>query len=446
MYSKHNNKRAVETHLVTSGNAALYNTAGATNHINNTSTGAVRLASGQLGIFSGSDYGTVALNVATDATPTVAEAPVIYIAQGTADSATPSAAQAASLYPLWARPYERSHDLHGDTRILATKQAYVAPTSSIWVLGDTGALATGGLTVEDNKEYMVTIAYRGHTIDEYFNHTATKTFKPSYVTPNYTSLGTTNPLDHLIQNFLWDVNRNSRVLAVNGEGNEPLVGIALDLTGTVGTDVSSLSPGFQPIITTTTGTRGVTLTAADITMLQAALPSGSSIVTINTTTAGTSANGANAMAFWAMDRNQVYNDRISHLKIRLDLGITAGWDYQQIHNEQTSYANEGQGTGRQLFLHYQATHGQRKYQGLHREVPAPNFPNPYGASISAATGTYVVYNITNADAHQVDTFNIVESPQRLIIAVPSGDSTTISQWDAAIDSWLASAGSNLATV
>lgn len=442
MYRKQNNKRAVETHLVTSGDAALYNTAGATNHINNTSTGAVRLADGQIGIFSGSDYGTVALNVATDATPTVAEAPVIYIAQGTADSANPSTAQGNATYPLWARPFERSADIFSDSRILATKEVYSAPTNTVWVVGDTGALATGAIQVEDNTEYMMTIAYRGYVIDEDFNHTATKTFKPSYVTPNYTTLGTTNSLDHLIQNFLWDVNRNSRILTINQEGNEPLVGLALDLTGTVGTDHTAASPGdFLPIVTTTAGNRGITLTANDITVLTAALPSGSTIVTIDTTTAGTSANGANAMAFFALDRKTAYSDRIKPLKIDFDLALTTGFDYQQVHHDKTSYAYEGQGTGRQMYLRYQATHGQRKYQGLHREIPAPNFDNPYSLS-----GTYTIYTLVYADTEQVDTFNVVVSPHKLIVGVPSGDSTTIGQWDSAIDSWLASAGSNLVTL
>lgn len=441
MYRKQNNKRAVETFLVSSGDAAIYNTAGSGNHINNTSTGAARLADGQLGFFSATDYGTVALNVATDATPTVTEAPMIYIAQGTADSANPATAQANATYPLVARPYERSGDISSESRILATKQAYVAPTNSIWVVGDTGALATGGLTAEDNTEYTVSIAYRGYVVDEDFNPTATKVFKPTYTTPNYTSLGTTNPLDHLIQNLLWDVNRNSRILALNQEGNEPVVGIALDLTGTAGTAVGSLSPGYQPLVNTTAGTRGLTLTAADITMLQAALPSGSSIVTVDTTTAGASANGANAFALMALDRPLVYNDRIKWRKVRLEVAMTAGFDWQQVYYDETEEAFEGEGLGRHLHLDYIKTHGQRKYFGLHRQVPIINYDSPF-----SLTETYNRYTIEYANLQQVDTFNYVSSPQRLVVAIPSGDTTTVGQWDTALDSWLTSAGSNLVTL
>jgi hypothetical protein len=205
MYKRQNNKRPVETFLVASGagggtGQALYNTGGSGNHINDTATGAVRLASGQLGIFAASPFGTVAMNVATDATPTLAEAPVIYVAQGTADSANPAGSTA--VYPLWSRPYERSGDIKAG-RVIATKQAYVAPTKSIWVIGDTGALATGGIVAYDNTEYGVSVAMRGREQDEMFNGSLnTKSVNVYYSTPNYTSLGTAFPIDHLVQNMV----------------------------------------------------------------------------------------------------------------------------------------------------------------------------------------------------------------------------------------------------
>lgn len=441
MYRKQNNKRSVETFLVTTGDAALYNTAGGGDHINNTTTGAVRLADGQVGIFSASDYGTVAMNVATDATPTAAEAPMIYIAQGTADSANPAAAAQNATYPLVPRVMERSGDISSESRILATKQDYAAPTDSIWVVGDTGALATGGIVAEDNTEYILSIAYRGYVVDEDYNPTATKVFRPSYTTPNYTTAGTVNPLDHLIQNLMWNVNRNSRILSFNFEGNEPVIGIALDLTGTAGTAVSGLSAGYQPIINTTAGTRGLTLTAADITMLQAALPTGSSIVTIDTTTAGTAATGADAFALMSLQRPLVFNDRIKWRKVRIELGLTSGFDWQQVYYDETGIAFEGEGVGRHLHLDYIKTHGQRKYNNLHRQVPITNYPSPIDQDVN-----YNRYTIEYANFQQVDTFNYVSSPQKLIIAMPAADTTTETQFDAAIDSWLTSAGSDLLTL
>jgi len=435
MYARRGNKRPVETFLVASGSdQALYNTSGSGNHINNTSTGAVRLAEGQLGIFSGSDWGSVAENVATDATPTITEAPVIYIAQGTADSANPG--NSDYKYPLFARPFEQSGNIDSSNRILATKQAYVAGTNSTWVVGDTGALATGGISAESNTEYGLSIAYRGRVIDEDFNPKNTNSFNVFFTTPDYTSV--TNPEDHLIQNLMWNVNRNSRAIAVNKDGNEPVVGIALDLTGSVGQAVSGLSAGFLPLVTTNAGNRGITLTSEDVTDLQAALPTGSSIVTINTTTAGASAGGANAFAIRALDRRLAYEDRIPQTKVRLELGLRAGFDWQQVHHEETAVAYEGENTARQLDLWYRATHGQRKYNLDHIQDPIVEFPSPIDMS-----KTYVRYVIEYASSHRPDSFNTIVSPEKCVVLIETEDTTTVSQFDSAIDSWLTSAGSDL---
>ncbi len=206
-----NNKQALKTFLVSSGDAALYNTAGSGNHINNVSTGAVRLANGQLGIFSESLFGSVALNVATDATPTITEAPSIYVAQGTADSAAPS--QSTAAYPLVSRPYERSGTISAG-KLYATKQAYEAPSTSSWILGNA---STGAITASNNTTYGLTIAYTGRIMTENVNHMGRRFFVPSYTTPNYTTLGTVNPVDHLVQNMVYQINRQSMAVTANGK-------------------------------------------------------------------------------------------------------------------------------------------------------------------------------------------------------------------------------------
>jgi hypothetical protein len=441
MFNGGNNKRPLASFVVAAGNQALYNTAGSGNHINNTSTGAVRLASGQLGIFSGSTLGSVALNVATDATPTVLEAPVIYIAQGTADSADP--ANSTALYPLVARPFERTGDISRHAKILATKQGYRTPTNTIWVVGDTGALATGGISAADETEYGLTIAYKGRTIDEmYAGRDSVSFFAPAYTTPNYTALGTTNPEDHMIQNLMWLVNRNSYIMGSNGTGSEPVVGLALDLTGTVGTLVSSLTATYLPLVTLTSGaTRGITLTANQVTNLQATLPTGSSIVTVNLATAGTAATGADAFAIMALDRKLSFKDRIPQIKVDIDLGLRYGFDWQQVYKAKLSYAFEGENTARQLDLEYRATHGQRKYNLNHVEDPIVEYPSPIDL-----TAIYTRYNIQYTDISHPDTFASIASPSLAVILIPNGSSTTISQFDSAINSWLESAGSDLLTI
>lgn len=438
MYNR-NARRAPETFLVASaGNLALYNTAGATNHINNTSTGAVRLANGQLGFFASTDFGSVKMNIATDATPTVAEAPVVYIAQGTADSANPSQAQSNATYPLFARPFERTGDIQANY-LEATKQAYVAPTNAIWVVGEPTA-GVGGITALDNTEYALTIGYRGRITNVFYHAYGINAYIPSFTTPNYTDLGTVSPIDHLVQNLVWNINRNSLAITGNtNEGNEPIVAIALDLSGGVGTAVSALTAGFLPLVNTSAGLRGITISAADVTMLQAALPAGSSIVTVDLTTAG-GAVAADAFAVMALDRKLYYIDRIPQVKIDFELTLRLGFD-STVATEKTSFAQEGQGVGRWLWWEYRNTHGQRKYNLNHEELPIVEFPNPVDIN-----GTYNVYRVRHENARQNDTFNTSVSPEMAVILIPTASTTTVTQFDAALNSWLASAGSALVTI
>ena len=361
------NKRALESFLVATGDQAVYNTAGAGNHINNTTTGAVRLASGQLGFFSGSDLGSVALNIATDTTPTVTEAPALYIAQGTADSAAPGSSTAA--YPLFSRPFERSGDIYGNQGLLVTKQVYQAPTYNIWTIGDTGAVATGGIVAYDNTEYALSLSYYGTWVDDRMNgYVNTNVFVPSYTTPDYTALGTTNPLDHLIKNLVYNINVNSMAVHPIPEPKrraEPVVAFALDLSGTVGTAIAGLSAGELAIYTDTTGDKSVTLSADQVVDIKAHFPSGSSIIKVDLSTAGTLANQADAIAIMAWDRDLAYADRMPQVKTNLRLGLRRGFA-SSVYAAQTSEAFEGNGVGRTLDLKYRSSQGQRKYFLSHR--------------------------------------------------------------------------------
>lgn len=431
---KGNNRAAHESFLVATGDQAVYNTAGATNNISNPATGAIRLASGQLGLFSDSLFGTVAMNVAISATPTKAEAPQFYIAQGTADSAAPS--QSSYTYPLFPRPYERTGTIDLNTEIYATKQVYQAPTESTWVIGNA---STGAITAANNTTYGLTVAYTGRIMTEEINHMGRRFFVPSYTTPNYTALGTVNPVDHLVQNMVYQINRQSQVVASMNKGAEPVYAIALNLSGTGGTALGSLAAGYIPLVTTSTGTRGVTLTAAQVTNLQATLPSGCSVITIDLTTAGSAAT-TNAFAIVALDRKLAYDDRVPQVKIGLAVGKRYGFS-SAVYCTQTGFAFEGQGVGRILDLEYKRTHQQRKYTLNHDVNPLIHFPSPV-----VTTATYTRYNIEHVTNTTIDSANTVKVPQKAVILIPSGSSTTIGQFDADLNGLLESAGSDLVTI
>jgi hypothetical protein len=436
-YQRVNNKRPMKSFMVASGDQALV-AGGVT--LMNSSTGVVNIADGQLGIFS-ADFNSTVANDVVPGTYDITNAASIRIIQGTADSADPSNSQYK--YPLYPRPFAASAPIAGTTDITVTKQAYEAPTNTVWVVGDTNALATGGITATDETSYSIGISYRGRIIDEMYNRRNTQHTIVSTVTPDFTTLGTAKPVDWIIQSLVEQTNSNSYAIRSSRprfQGNDPVVALALNLSGTGGTAVAALAAGtFLPIQNTANGVRGITPDAALVATLQAALPAGSSILTADTTTGGTVTGGeADVMAFVALDRKTVSVDKVAPVKIDVNIGLRSGFDATTVYSEKTSRPGEGQGLGRQLDLEWKATEGQNLYTLSHQEDPVINFPSPVDT-----TATYNKYTVHHKTMYQMDTFNATYNPMKEIILIPTTDTTTVAAFDAAFGAWLTSAGTGI---
>lgn len=454
-----NNKRAVETFLVaaTSGTVPNLGTA-----LVNSSTGAINLTNGQIGIFAAypMDGGSVlnmntAINHSTTYS-TISNAPWIQIFQGTADSANPGGS--SYKYPLFPRPYEASQVIKGTNNIVVTKQVPVDPSFSTWVIGSAQAAQTG-VTALDNTEYTISVAYRGRMMDELYSPEATNHTNFSYTTPNYTALSTAEPVDHLLQNLAWQINRNSKAVAVNRtkyRGSEPVVALLVDSNSpSAGTAIGGVSPiaagDVIPVVSTNFGTRSITLTAAQATSIKNAMIAATgeaiadvdaNIIEIDLATAGTTTGGVgDTLILLALDRDQAFEDRIPQLKTRLDVALTSGFG-TDVYNEEEVQSSEGQGQGRVLDLWYKATHGQRKYNLDHTMDPVVEFPSPIDVD-----DAYNVYTIRHEDVNAVDTFNTVVSPMREILCIPDANTTLVTAIDNILGAWVASAnGTGIVTL
>jgi hypothetical protein len=443
------NKRPVESFLVANASDNLYNVAGGGNNITNPTGLAVRLANKQLGIFSAGGPGSVAANVATDATPVVGEASRIYIAQGTEYSANPGARPGAR-YPLWNRPYERSGDINGANPVVITRKAYAAPTHSTWVIN-----GNDGLVAQDNTEYAISIAYRGLRSDIYNSPEGTAIFKPHFTTPDYTTLQTAEPEDHLLQNLAWNINRNSKTLAFPNSryrGNEPVVAFAIAKTGSAGTLIGGGAPitagTVISVVNSNVGVRNITLTSAQAESIKAAALAEAGgvianltwrILTVDLATAGTATGGvADTLMILALDEDLAYEDRIPQVKIRLEVALTRGFDFNAVRHLQRVRAFEGTGESRVWDLMYRATHGQRKYMLDHTMDPVIEFPSPIDLTLN-----YTSYVIEHVNYQTVDTSNTVDAPQKTIILVPTANTTLITSLNTALNSWLTSANGSV---
>jgi hypothetical protein len=455
----HNNKRAVETFLVAAaGQTALPN---ADTALVNASTGAVNLNNGQLGFFAAypldAGSGVRSLNTALNHTTTydtIANAPWVQIFQGNENSADPSSASAN--YPLWVRPYEASSVIKGSNNLTVTKKEPVAPTTSTWAIGQPAGTGSGEITALDNTEYSISIAYRGRRMDEFYHPEGTNHFSPSFVTPNYTALGTAQPVDHLIQNLAWEINRNSKAVAVNRtkfRGNDPVVALAIDASSpSAGTEIGEGGSGgtaiaagdFIPVVNTSFGVKGITLTADQADSIKDAVVAATgvaigsldaNILTIDLATAGTATGGtADMIILLALDADLAFDDKIPQVKTRLDVGLTRGFDFNTVYATQEVNASEGQGQGRTLDLWYKATHGQRKYNLDHTHDPIPEFPSPIDTA-----DAYYQYTVMHEDENQVDVGNVVVSPKKAIVLVPDANTTLVTAIDNVFGAWVASA-------
>lgn len=460
MFSRQGNKRAVETFLVSKASVALFNTGSPDTNITDLTGGTVPkgttlLANGQLGIFNASGYGTETINTSIDATPSKAENPIVYIAAGLPKDATTNTGVNMP-YPLWKRPFERSGDINSDNWISATYQAYTAPAYSAWTVGAPIAGA-GAVNILDEQEYSIQIAEFGYANDIFYSSSATNVIAGSYVTPNYTALGTTNPVDHLLQNLAYEFNRNSRHLGIYNNnvfhGNANIIAFGIGKAAAAGSQISALTVGNVYTVVGNVNLGGtIVMTQAikdalimgasayvngvQAASVGAATPGTTELIPIDLSTAGTAAlnAGVEAIVFVSLDRNPAYIDRIPFLKSTIRAGLTRGFDYATVNSVKAQDVHEGQGTVRLLEDQYRKTHSQRLYNLNHTEFPIIEFPTPFVAGTN-----YDQFVIHHVDTNQIDTTNLSESPLKTIVAIPNGDAV-VGTFTTLFNAWLTAVG------
>lgn len=446
-----NRKRATESFIVAIAGQSTMPTSG---QYYDSATGNVSLANGQLGFVSASHWGTVAMNNFTDATPTLAEAPVISIYQGTAASA--SVATATATHPLSVRSFEKTQDIDGRNKgILVTKQAFRGAKNNIWTVGVISSATTGEVNVLDETEYRLTVAFSSRRKDEHLSTGNQVASLPlTLTTPNFTDLGTSDVLarDYIMTHFGYQINTNSAAFLRSNrfQGSDPVVAFAVGIANSgpggaaAGTAIAGITAGDTLAVVTIDGVdRSIVVTQEILDSLNAASAASSftHIFKIDTANAG-SATGGTATGLFIMgwDETLAYVDRIPQRKVRLRVALRAGFDYLTVNNTESVNPDEGQGYSRQLELLYQETQGQRKYSQRHVEDPVINYPSPI-----VDGQTYVVYNIIHSKNEQISTASVSNSPYREIICIPrysTGTTTNplIATFDGVLNNWLASTG------
>lgn len=410
------------------------------------------LNDGQLAVASVSSYGTVALNTYVDATPTVAEAPIISLVQGTADSLT-STTTATATYPLWVRPYEISQPIDGRREVRVTKQSYRAPSHNTWILGDAAANA-GAIKPLSNTTYTLAIAFTGVRQEVALSMDESAELVITFTTPDFSSTGLNyndaQATSWIANRIAYEINRNSKALgqSFRQPGSNPLVAFVVDKSGaSSGTAIGGVSPitagSSVPAITTAAGTRNFTFTGDQATSIKnAALAVAGGVIAdltweINAATLGATTNG-DTILIMALDETTAFIDYVPQVKVNLKVAARTGFDTTTMTLTNLIYGDEGQGIGRVLDLQYAATDGQRKYSGRHVTDPIVTFPSPVDRSL-----VYTTYVFHHANVIKPDSFSYVERPLKTIVLIPqysTGTTTNpyLATFEGVINSWLSS--------
>ncbi len=426
----------VEKFIVSDGNSAVV--AGGTALIHPT-TGVYNLTDGQIGIFS-TGKGTLGKDVALAAGNTISDAPEIYIAQGTPDSANPKAIS-GSFLPI--RAIEKTMGVTRGSINKYTGKSYAAPTNHVTVIGRKDGTA-GEINVTSELRFLMTLKFDGAMVD-YLNGRNQPAFYPEFTTPDFANLGIVLEVrkrDYIINNLAYQANLESKVTVGNPAGGEFLV-LAISETGTgTGTAISGMSAGSYQIGNELDGTNiNYVFNAAEITALKTAyttnggpLDTTAELVVYDLATAGDGTTQADVLLVLALDRPLANIDRVPYVKSSIEVGLTEGF-VSTVVKKVTSFAFEGSGVARNLELWYYSTDGLRK--GATEQYPAANVYE-YASPFSSADlyDVYVIdhYLLDDMSSHAISKFGF-----QSIICIPSADTTTTAGFEAIINPWMESA-------
>lgn len=448
-----------ETILVASADSAL-----ASGTLVNSATGVVNLADGQLGLVSAKHGQGVAYNTFLTAGQTVSDARFVRLVQGTPGSADLRTNKGNPANDL---PYVQSPLIDGKSPVVVTGKVATVPSYSAWVIGDVAANA-GSINVVDETEYLMHVAFTGVRNDREFSVSGIETLPISFTTPDYSTLGTTNALDHLIKNVAWKVNVNSRILgatqAAGDRGNRNILALAVNLGGGAGTGTgnSVATAGSQstavvdlqsgsgnpvtslPVYYDGTNTYSVTVDATmnqtfDNLVAGSVLAAASTVEVINLTTAGAAAN-ADAIILIGTDQELASRvDTEERVKTRIHVGLEYNFNSTNPNKQEASNAYEGAGQGRKWLLRSDRYHQLNQYT-QQNQPRMEYFIQP--PSYVDATKNYNVYSIENVRENNVNYSHTAYNPSRTILLVENtstlgtGLSNVVTSLNAIVDPWL----------
>ena len=423
MNTQFSGKPKTEVILVAKAGVAVANAANATENLFDPSSLVANILDGQLGVVCDTHTSsTRAYNEFIDSSDDAVKVDTIRVVQG-----TPASADISAIAPL---PYGdkaavQSYKIQAKNGIMYTAKVAKSSSSDAWVIG--GSL--GAITPVSETDYKLHLQFISARNDKYFSIQGNENLSINFTTPDYTTLATTSPLDHLVQNLVYNADLNSYAMRYNmpfvRRGNKNFVAFALKLAGGSGTKIGNIVAGVSfPAITSNGSTVSYIPNGDFVETIKNVNANGSaSGVSANTTielvdlsTAG-AATKTDAILLVALDHTlAAARDETVPVKVRLNVGLEYGFQSGvSAAKANLSKPFEGEGKARTWQLYFD--NGARlniftQQSRMHTEyfLQAPSYID--------ATKDYTAYIIDSKEEYQVAYSHDSEYFHRTIILVP----------------------------
>lgn len=423
MNTQFSGKPKTEVILVAKAGVAVANAANATENLFDPASLVANILDGQLGIVCDTHTSsTRAYNEYIDTTDDAVKVDTIRVVQGTPASADISTV--ASL-PYGDKEAIKSYKIQAKNGIMYTAKVAKSSSSDAWVIGGT----LGAITPVSETDYKLHLQFISARNDKYFSVQGNENLSINFTTPDYTTLATTSPLDHLVQNLVYNADLNSYAMRYNmpfvRRGNKNFVAFALKLAGGSGTKIGNIVAGVSfPAITSNGSTVSYIPNGDFVETIKNVITNGSAsgvsadttIELVDLSTAGAAAK-TDAILLVALDHTlAAARDEIVPVKVRLNVGLEYGFQSGvSAAKANLSKPFEGEGKARTWQLYFD--NGARlniftQQSRMHTEyfLQAPSYID--------ATKDYTAYIIDSKEEYQVAYSHDSEYFHRTIILVP----------------------------
>ena len=320
MAFKRTNKSAMPVIMTVTGDRVLQSTGSLVGV-----TTALGIADGNIGLISWDYNGSEPLGDFMQAADcTVANVSAIKVVRGTPASAN------TTLADLW----EVGDKTHLESGIIRPENIR-SVTTKVGRFAQWGASTISGFsTPQDNVEYKAYLRLLSVRNDKYYGDND-NVLHVSVPATDFTALGTTDPLDYVLQNLGDQLNRYGKYTALNSshkKGNHNTLTLGINTAGGGGTVLNAIAEGDTISFIVIDG---VTSTfVADKAFIQALAQAcvdatidwdTATLETIDVTAAGTAATINALISFGLPHKTAAYFDNIEQVQTRVELNIGGGF-------------------------------------------------------------------------------------------------------------------------